>query len=70
MKIVKLLFSITIIAVTIYFGIFILWFALFVGCVQHQEITGGYYGDCGRNLLTQTIRTTHAPLLGLMFGNY
>jgi len=69
MKVAKALLSVVVATLTIYLGVFLVWLTLVAGCLQHVEQRGWEDNECGQNSLTQMVRTTHAPLVALMFGS-
>ena len=69
MKIAKTIFNVAIGALTIYLGVFALWLMLAMGCMQYVDQHGWSANECGQDMLTQVVRTTHAPLIALMFGS-
>ena len=70
MKIAKaLLISCISVALTIYLGVFIVWLMLTISCLQYVGQRGWSDNECGQDSLTRMVRTTHAPLIALMFGS-
>jgi hypothetical protein len=69
MKIAKKVFNVLIGALTIYLGVFALWLVMAMGCIQYEDQHSAPGQYCGGDSLTQLVRTTHAPLIALMFGS-
>jgi hypothetical protein len=69
-KIAKTICSVALGALTIYLGVFALWLMLVAGCLQYaDQHNAPAEAYCGQDSLTQLVRTTHAPLIALMFGS-
>lgn len=69
MKIAKKVFNVLMGALAIYLGVFALWLMLAMSCLQYVDQHGWSDNECGQDSLTQLVRTTHAPLIALMFGS-
>jgi len=70
MKIAKIISKIILYSAKIYIAVFAVWILLANSCVQKAEQYGSPVGNvCGQDNLTALVRTTHAPLLALMFGS-
>ncbi len=67
MKFAKALLNFIIVALTIYIGIFALWFLLEVSCLQYSDKMGWTDNECGQDSLSQIIFVTHSPLIRLLF---
>lgn len=50
--------------ITVYIGIFTLWFALMLGCIAYEEQHGAGY--CGGDVLTKVARALYSPIIGLI----
>lgn len=69
MKVAKALLNFVGIILTVYIGVFVLWLVLAMGCLDYVDQHGWQDNECGQDSLTQMVRTTHAPLIALMFGS-
>lgn len=69
MKIAKALLNFVGVALGIYLGVFLVWLMLAMSCLQYVDQHGWSDNECGQDMLTQMVRTTHAPLIALMFGS-
>jgi len=63
MSIAKKVLNVAGVALAIYVGVFGLWLMLAMACLDHDA------NQCGGDSLTRMVRTTHAPLIALMFGS-
>ncbi len=67
-KFAKQIGNVILCALAIYIGVFGLWLMMAIGCIQyedqHQSPAGSY---CGGDTFTQIIRTTHAPIIKLLW---
>jgi len=69
MKIAKALVSFVSIALTIYLGVFAMWLMFGMACFDYVDQHGLQDNECGQDVLSQVVRTTHAPLIALMIGS-
>jgi hypothetical protein len=69
MKIIKIIANVVGGALALYLGIFLLWVMLGMGCLQYVDQHGWSDNECGQDVMSQVVRTTHAPLIALMFGS-
>jgi hypothetical protein len=66
-KIAKFVFNTIMWALTIYLFVFVFWLMLGTGCYEYVKGNNMEVDDwCGHDLLTQTVRKTHAPLIRLI----
>jgi len=63
MKFAKIIVHIVAGAVAIYLGVFFFWIAMGIGCLQQVD------QQCGQDLMSQTMRITHAPLINLIVSS-
>jgi hypothetical protein len=66
MKIAKVLVNIIGLALVIYVGIFLLWLVFAWGCLNYVGYHGWQDNECGNDVLSQIVRTTHAPIIKLI----
>ena len=55
-------------ALAFYLAIFLLWFIMIAGCLEHFREADS--NNCGGDAMTQTIKRTHAPTIKLMMIRY
>jgi len=63
MKFAKALSLVVVSAIAIYLGVFLFWIAMGIGCLQDAN------QQCGQDLMSQTMRITHAPLINLIVNS-
>ena len=63
MKFAKIATTTFAITAIIYIGVFLFWVMLATGCMQYVDQHGFTDNECGQDVLSQTVRVTHAPLI-------
>ena len=69
MYIAKALLNFAGIVLVVYLGVFFLWLMLATACLQYVDQHGWSDAECGQDLMSQVVRTTHAPLIHLIIGS-
>jgi len=63
MKFAKIIINVFAGMIAIYLGVFFFWIAMGIGCLQDAN------QQCGQDLMSQTMRITHAPLINLIVNS-